>query len=83
MIAGCDSGVSNQALGNGVYMADRIAQAAANGNHGAFVSAVADLADQWKRDGLISGREQGAIVSCAGRSDTGKSNNGKGGRGGR
>lgn len=36
-------------------------------NHGGFVSAVAALADCWKKAGLITGRQQGAIVSCAAR----------------
>ena len=45
--------------------------AAANGakNHGAYVSAVTKLADGWKKAGLISGKDQGKITSCAARSD--------------
>lgn len=69
MIGTCDSGVANKHLGNGTWFNDLIAAArAAASNHGKFVSAVSDLADEWKKDGLISGREQGAIVSCAARS---------------
>jgi len=65
-IDGCDSGVANQVMADGTTFNDAIAaaKAAAGGNHGQFVSAVADLADGWKKSGLISGRDQGAIVSC-------------------
>jgi hypothetical protein len=64
-IDGCDSGVANQVLANGSSFNDLIADAkAAAANHGQFIRAVADLADGWKKAGLISGREQGAIVSC-------------------
>jgi hypothetical protein len=70
VIQGCNSGVRNHLFGNGATFNDLIgaAYAAANGNHGAFVSAVTKLADGWKKAGLISGREQGAITSCAARS---------------
>jgi hypothetical protein len=69
-IRGCDSGVANRILPDGATFNDLIgaAYAAANGNHGAFVNAVTKLADGWKKAGLISGREQGAITSCAARS---------------
>jgi hypothetical protein len=70
VIQSCNSGVGNHLFGNGATFNDLIgtAYAAANGNHGAFVSAVTKLADGWKKAGLISGREQGAITSCAARS---------------
>lgn len=65
----CNTGVPNRHLGDGSWFNDLIgaAQTAAS-NHGAFVRSVADLANAWKKDGLISGREHGAIVSCAARS---------------
>jgi hypothetical protein len=40
----------------------------AKSTHGAFVKAVSNLADGWKKAGLITGREKGAITSCAARS---------------
>ena len=69
-VGDCDSGVENQSLGNGATFNDMIgAAAAAAKNHGAFVSKVSKLADEWKKGGLISGKEKGKITSCAARSD--------------
>ena len=69
VIGTCNSGVANKHLGNGSWFNDLIGAAQASAaNHGKFVSAVSDLADGWKKAGLISGAEQGAIVSCAARS---------------
>lgn len=69
VIGTCDSGVANQHLGNGTWFNDLIASARASAaNHGKFVQAVSALANGWKKDGLITGREQGAIVSCAAKS---------------
>jgi hypothetical protein len=44
-------------------------------NHGQYVSAVAHVSNTFKKDGLISGREKGQIVSTAARSDCGKPEN--------
>ena len=41
-------------------------------NHGAYVSAVAHAADEFRAAGLITGRQKGAIVSAAARSNCGK-----------
>lgn len=69
VIGTCDSGVANRHLGDGAWFNDLIASAKASAaNHGKLVQAVSALADGWKGDGLITGREQGAIVSCAARS---------------
>ncbi len=75
-IEGCDSGVTNRTLADGSSFMDQIeaARAASGGNHGDFISAVAHLVDGWKKAGLISGREGGAITSCMASSK----NNGKG-----
>ena len=43
--------------------------AAASTNHGSFVSGIAHLTNEWKADGLISGRDKGAIQSAAARSN--------------
>lgn len=69
-IRGCDSGVANRVLAGGATFNDLIGAAytAAGGNHGKFVSAVAKLTDGWKKAGLITGREEGAITSCSARS---------------
>ena len=66
----CDSGVENQDLGDGSTMSDRIGAAAEGAkNHGAYVSKVSKLANEWKKAGLISGKDKGKITSCAARSD--------------
>lgn len=67
VVGTCDSGVANQQLATGATFMDLIgaAFAAANGSHGKWVQAVTQLADGWKKAGLISGADQGAITSCA------------------
>lgn len=70
VIDGCDSGVTNARLDDGCTMADEIAACAAEAaRHGGFVSCVAALTNVWKSDGLVSGREKGAIQRCAARAD--------------
>ncbi len=66
IIDGCDSGVLDLLLDNGMTITESIA-ACADGaaNHGEFVSCVTQLTNQLKKDGLISGAEKGAIQSCA------------------
>lgn len=68
-VGSCNTGVANQHVGNGAWANDLIAAAdvASAGNHGAFVRAVTALANGWKKSGLITGRQHGAIVSCAAR----------------
>jgi hypothetical protein len=62
--------VTNKLLPSGATFNDLIGAAytGAAGNHGKFVSAVAKLTDGWKKAGLITGRDEGAITSCAARS---------------
>lgn len=68
VVVGCNSGAPNWRVEGGTWANDLVAAAYASaGNHGQFVSAVASLADGWKKAGRITGREQGAIVSCAAR----------------
>ncbi len=70
VIDGCNSEVANVLDGDGCTMLDHIAQCAADArNHGAFVSCVAHLTNEWKRAGLISGAEKGRIQSCAAHAD--------------
>jgi hypothetical protein len=69
VINGVDTGVDNQPLGGGCTMADEIAKLAAGArNHGAFVSGVAQLTNDWVAAGLIAGADKGRILSAAGRS---------------
>lgn len=68
VVGTCNTGAANWRVSGGTFANDLIADAyATSANHGAFVSAVSSLADGWKKAGKISGREQGAIVSCAAR----------------
>jgi hypothetical protein len=69
VIDGCDTGVANQVLDDGCTMADEIAKAAAAGNHGQFVSAVAHLTKAWMKAGRITGADKGRIQRCVGRAD--------------
>lgn len=68
MVRSCNTGVANWHFGNGTWANDLIAAAYASAaNHGAFVRAVTAVSNGWKKSGLITGREHGAIVSCAAR----------------
>jgi hypothetical protein len=58
--------VQNIVFPNGSTMSDLIAQCAVGAKyHGAFVSCVASLTNNWKAQKLISGKEKTAIQSCA------------------
>ena len=37
-------------------------------NHGAYVKCVTKLTTGWQKDGLLTGAQKGAIVSCAAKS---------------
>jgi probable HAF family extracellular repeat protein len=66
VIDGCNSGVANHLFDNGCAMSDLIGECADRAsNHGQFVGCVAKLTNTWKKEGLISGREQGRIQRCA------------------
>ncbi len=70
IIDGCDSGVDNHLFDDGCKMSDLIAECADGAkNHGKFVSCVSHLANDWKKQKLISGKEKGAIQSCAAKAD--------------
>jgi hypothetical protein len=70
VIDGRDSGVANQHLGDGCFMKDLILQAAASSkNHGAFVSKVSKLTNGWKKGGLITGKQKGAIQKAAAKAN--------------
>jgi hypothetical protein len=70
VIGSCNSHVVNQTLESGATFNELIDQAAANANnHGEFVRTVWQLTVEWMRDGLISGRDGGKIISCAARSN--------------
>ena len=65
VIDGCDTYVASQNLGT-VSMQELIDICAETAlNHGAFVSCVAHLTNDWKAEGLITGEEKAAIMVCA------------------
>lgn len=70
IIGDCDSGVANLLFDDGCTISDLISECAADAdNHGQFVSCVAHLTNDLKKDGIISGQEKGAIQSCAAQAD--------------
>ena len=70
IIDGCDTGVANVWFPNGCTISDLIqACAAGASNHGDFVSCVSQLANDLKKDGVISGSDKGKITSCAAQSN--------------
>lgn len=70
VIDGCDTGVIDQLLADGSTISEKIAECAANAtNHGQFVSCVAQLTGDLVKAGIITGKEKGAIVSCAAQAD--------------
>jgi len=70
IIAGCDTGVVDQVLADGTTISGRIAECAARArNHGEFVSCVSHLANELKKEGSLTGKEKGKIVSCAAKAD--------------
>jgi hypothetical protein len=70
VIGGCDSGVVNRLLGSCSFISELIEECAANSkNHGKFVSCVAKLTNELKKVGIITGKEKGAIQSCAAQAD--------------
>ena len=69
-IGSCD--VDSLVTASGATFADLITALGDPANHGNYVGAVSALANDWKKDGLISGRLKGKITSCAAQSDEGK-----------
>jgi len=70
VIDGCDTGVTTVVLPDGCTIADEISTCATSaGNHGDFVSCVTQGMTDLMHQGIISGREKGAITSCAARAN--------------
>ncbi|MCI0402113.1 MAG: peptidase [Acidobacteria bacterium] len=71
VIQGCNSGVgnANSTLRNGCTVSDEVsACAAASASHDEFLECTAGLTNTLKKSGFITGRQQGQIQACAGRS---------------
>lgn len=70
VIGSIDTGVPNHAFGNGCTMSDLVADARGSArNHGGFVSALSSLTNGWKKDGLLTGAQKGAVQSAGARSN--------------
>jgi hypothetical protein len=66
VIGGIDTGVPNVLFTGGCTSSDLIAQVGATAtNHGDFVSGIAHLTNGWVTDGIVSGKQKGAIQSAA------------------
>ena len=66
IVGSCNSGVANTFFSDGCTISDLIGHIAADArNHGAFVSGVAHLTNDLKKQGIITGAQKGAIQSCA------------------
>ena len=66
VIDGIDTGVTNDLLDDGCTISDLIDIAnLVSSNHGQFVSAVAHLTNLLKDEGVITGKEKGAIQKVA------------------
>ena len=73
VVDGCDSGVANVLLDDGCTISDLLAACEGiSANHGAYVSCVAFVTNELKKDGVISGKDKGKIQRCAARSSIGK-----------
>jgi hypothetical protein len=65
-IQSCTTNVNNALFPDGSTMSDQIAACAANAkNHGAYVSCVTQLTNDWKAQGLITNNDKTAIQNCA------------------
>lgn len=70
VIDGCDSGVADVVLPGGSTLSDLIADCAEEAtNHGQFVSCVAHLTNDLKKNGIITGQQKAALQRCAAQAD--------------
>jgi hypothetical protein len=70
VIGACDSGVPNTVFSDGCRISDAIEDCDENAtNHGSFVSCVAHVTNALKKAGVITGKQKGAIQSCAAKGD--------------
>lgn len=68
VIDGCDTGVRDRFADDDTLISQKIDECAESAkNHGQFLRCVASLTNELKKAGIITGREKGAIESCAAR----------------
>jgi len=70
IIDGCETGIENFLDEQGCTISDWISECAEGAkNHGSFMSCVDHLTNTLKKDGVITGRENGKIDRCADKAD--------------
>ena len=70
VIDGCDTGVRDRLADDDTLISQKIDECAESAkNHGQFLRCVASLTNDLKKDGIITGKEEGAIISCAARAN--------------
>lgn len=70
VLGDCDTGVPNRVNADGCTISDLLEACddAGEDNRGGYVRCIASLAGDLRATGLITGRERGALMSCAGKS---------------
>jgi hypothetical protein len=70
LIDGCDSGVPNVEVPGGLTISDLVADCAeAATNHGKFISCVGQVANDLRKNGIITGQQKNALHACAVQAD--------------
>jgi hypothetical protein len=71
LIDGCDSGVPNTEVASGLTIADLVADCAEGAtNQGQFVSCIAHVTNELKKNGIITGKQKSALQTCAAQADS-------------
>ena len=72
IIDGCDSGVPDAVAPGGLTISELVADCAEEAtNHGQFVSCMAHVTNDLKKNGIITGQQKTALQSCAAQADFG------------
>jgi hypothetical protein len=70
LIGTCNTGVENDVFDNGCTLSDELNKCTYEiRNHGDYVSCVANLLNNLKKEKFISGKEKGSILDCVAQSD--------------
>ena len=69
----CPTGAANQLLDDGCTMNDVLTECSVGAHsHGELTACAARQANEWRRQGLLSGKDVGRIAHCAGTSNEGR-----------
>ncbi len=69
VVGECPTGVPNQLLEDGCTMSDVLSECSVGArSHGKSTACVARHANEWRRQGLLSGKDVGRLAHCAGTS---------------